>query len=233
MKLALLSDIHGNHHALSAVLNAIKFQNVDTLLIAGDFVGYYFWPLEVFQLLESWNVVAVRGNHDKMLEKAKNDRNFLRRIVEKFGTGISVALDQLDREKISWLINLPDSLEYEIEGEKILLCHGSPWDADEYIYPDSEGEFFEGYIRLDVTWVVQGHTHYPMIKNYGKVTVINPGSVGQPRNRQLGAQWALLDTESDKIEHFCEQYDSSLVMMEAKKRHPEISYLEDVLKRVS
>ena len=81
--------------------------------------------------------------------------------------------------------------------------------------------------------MVQGHTHYPMIKNYGKVTVINPGSVGQPRNRQLGAQWALLDTESDKIEHFCEKYDSSLVMMEAKKRHPEISYLEDVLKRVS
>ena len=78
-------------------------------------------------------------------------------------------------------------------------------------------------------WVVQGHTHYPMIRKFENISVINPGSVGQPRNKDQGAQWALLDTESDKIEHFCEQYDSSEVVMESKKRHPEIPYLADVL----
>ena len=61
--------------------------------------------------------------------------------------------------------------------------------------------------------------------------MVNPGAVGQPRNRQPGAQWALLDTESQKIAHFCEQYDSSEVVMESKKRHPELPYLADVMVR--
>lgn len=231
MKLALLSDIHGNHLALSVALNAVKQKNIGTLLIAGDFVGYYFWPAEVFDILNSWNVVAVCGNHDRMLEKAISDKNFLRRKSKKYGSGLNIALDQLDREKINWLIHLPDSLEYETEDGKILLCHGSPWNDDEYVYPDSEGESIDKYASLDVKWVVQGHTHYPMIRNFGDVTVINPGAIGQPRDRHPGAQWALLDTKSQKIKHFCEQYDSSQVVMESKKRHPEIPYLADVLER--
>jgi putative phosphoesterase len=232
MRLALLSDIHGNHHALSAVLNAVRQKNIGTILIAGDFIGYYFWPVEVFQLLKPWNVVAVRGNHERMLDKARNDRNFFRRIDEKYGSGLSVALEQLENKRIEWLTNLPDSLEYETEDGKILLCHGSPWDSDEYIYPDLEGESLDKYADLDAKWVVQGHTHYPMIRKFRDVTVINPGAVGQPRNRHPGAQWALLDTESRKIEHFCEQYDLNKVVMESKKRHPEIPYLANVLERV-
>jgi putative phosphoesterase len=232
MRLALLSDIHGNHHALSAVLNVVRQKKIGTILIAGDFIGYYFWPVEVFQLLKPWNVVAVRGNHERMLDKARNDRNFFRRIDEKYGSGLSIALDQLDSKRIDWLTNLPDSLEYETENYKILLCHGSPWDRDEYIYSDSEDESLDKYASLDAKWVVQGHTHYPMIRKFGDVTVINPGSVGQPRNRHSGAQWALLDTESRKIEHFCEQYDLNKVVMESKKRHPEIPYLANVLERV-
>ena len=96
MKLVLLADIHGNHHALSAVLHAVRQQNVDTLLIAGDFVGYYFWPVEVFQLLKPWNVVAVLGNHERMLKKARHDQDFLQFVNAKYGSGLSVALEQLD-----------------------------------------------------------------------------------------------------------------------------------------
>ena len=229
MKVALLGDIHGNNRALSAVLSAVKEKNIHTLLITGDFVGYYFWPVEVFHLLESWNVVAVCGNHDKMLKKVRNDKNKLELMSDKYGSGLRIALEQLDSTKIDWLLNLPNTLEYEVESEKILLCHGSPWNADEYIYPDANNESINRYCSLNVKWVVQGHTHYPMKRKFENITVINPGSVGQPRNKEQGAQWALLDTESDKLEHFCEQYDSSEVVMESKKRHPEIPYLADVL----
>ena len=71
MKIAILSDIHGNVFALESVLNAVKKKGIDTLIIAGDFVGYYFWPADVFSLLEGWNLVAIRGNHDQMAGKAK------------------------------------------------------------------------------------------------------------------------------------------------------------------
>ena len=231
MKVALLSDIHGNHCALRAVLHAVRQHNVDTLLIAGDFVGYYFWPLEVFQLLKPWKVVAVLGNLEKMLQKARYDRSFLQEVVEKYGSGLSVALDQLDSVVIDWLINLPSSLTYETSFGNILLCHGSPWSIDEYIYPDTRSESFYNYSSINAEWVVHGHTHYPMIRSYGGVTMINPGAVGQPRNRKPGAQWALLDVTSRKVKHFCEQYDSSEIVMESRKRHPELSYLADVLQR--
>ncbi len=231
MKLALLADIHGNHYALNAVLNAVKQQDIDTILIAGDFVGYYFWPVEVFKLLEHWNIVAVRGNHDRMLDKARNNQDFLRKISKKYGSGLNIALDQLDKKTIDWLITLPDSIEYETENGKILLCHGSPFDKDEYVYIDSVGESLGKYASLDLKWVVQGHTHYPMIRKFGDVSVINPGSVGQPRNRQLGAQWALLDTKSGKVDFFCEDYDPIEVIMEVKMRNPEIAYLSEILTR--
>lgn len=233
MKLALLSDIHSNYRALKAVLNVVRQHNVDTLLIAGDFIGYYFWPLEVFQLLKSWNVVAVRGNHDRMLRKARIDQRFLRRVSEKYGSGLSIALDQLDSERLDWLTDLPDSRVYETKDGKIFLCHGSPWDSDEYFYPDSEGELLEKYASFDAKWIVQGHTHYPMIRKFGGVTVVNPGAVGQPRNQHPGAQWALLDSESRHIEHFCEYYDLGEVVAECKKRHPELPYLANILERVN
>ena len=54
MKVALLSDIHGNVFALQSVLNAVKKKGIDTLIVTGDFVGYYFWPAEVFALLKDW-----------------------------------------------------------------------------------------------------------------------------------------------------------------------------------
>lgn len=232
MKLALLSDIHGNHYALNAVLDAVKQQDVTTLLITGDFVGYYFWPVEVLELLENWDIVAVRGNHDKMLIKAREDENFLRKMTKKYGCGLSIALECLNDESLAWLMTLPDSIVHEVLNEKILLCHGSPWKDDEYVYPDSEEKSLNRYSCLDATYVVQGHTHYPMLKAVEGVTVINPGSVGQPRNGQPGAHWALLDTEQRNVKHFCEQYDTSSVIKESKIRNPDIPYLADILERV-
>ena len=231
MKVAILSDIHGNVFALQSVLNAVTKKGIDMLIVTGDFVGYYFWPVEVFKLLKDWNMVAICGNHDRMLENAVNDENYRFKVRKKYGTGLDIALDQLDKKTIKWLMNLPHSFEYETKDGNVLLCHGSPWDNDEYVYPDSDNESLSRYTTLNVKWVIQGHTHYPMCKNTGDVTVINPGSVGQPRDSQVGAQWAQLDTTSNKVDFFCEQYDIKKVIEESKKRHPEIPYLANILEK--
>ena len=73
MKIAILSDIHGNCFALKSVLDAVEKNGIETLIIAGDFIGYYFWPVKVFNLLKDYDPIVVRGNHDKMLKKAKED----------------------------------------------------------------------------------------------------------------------------------------------------------------
>jgi predicted phosphodiesterase len=79
--------------------------------------------------------------------------------------------------------------------------------------------------------IVLGHTHYPMSQQIGKTLLINPGSVGQPRNRQPGAHWALFETATGTLDLFCETYDSSSVVAESRNRHPELPYIADVLTR--
>jgi putative phosphoesterase len=231
LKFALLSDIHGNSFALKAVLDAVKKKKIKTLIITGDFVGYYFWPLEVFKILKGWHIIAVRGNHDKMLEVARKDKDFLVTVGNKYGSGLRRALDQLDKKTIDWLIGLPDLLKYKTKDGGILLCHGSPWGEDEYVYPDLDNQSLDRYISLDEKWVIQGHTHYPMYKEIANTIIINPGSVGQPRSNNIGAQWALLDTKLKKVEFFCEQYDVDKVVIESLKKHPELPYLANILKR--
>ena len=66
MKIAVLSDIHGNHIALQKVLNEIKNTNIRKIFIAGDFIGYYFWPKEVLSMISGLDVIAIQGNHEEM-----------------------------------------------------------------------------------------------------------------------------------------------------------------------
>lgn len=231
MKIGILADLHGNHKALEAVLNAAEEKGVEKLLITGDFVGYYFWPKEVLELLADWDVIAIRGNHEEMLKRGRDDPMFLKTVDAKYGTGLRVALQQLSTQQINWLTALPHPLEYVVPEGKILLCHGAPWDVDQYVYPDADEALLDRCAESGVTWVVLGHTHYPMVHQRGETTLINPGSVGQPRNRAPGAQWAFLNTASGKMKLINTLYDVSDIAREAQRRHPETPYLARVLER--
>jgi len=232
MKLGILGDIHGNSVALGAVLSAARTRGVEKLLITGDLVGYYFQPKEVLDALAEWEVFLVRGNHEEMLNQAKIDLGFLDKIDAKYGTGLRSAIKQLSKEQIDELCNLPHPLFLEIEGCKILLCHGSPWDIDQYVYPDSPPELFAKCALQQYDLVVLGHTHYPMIHKIGNTLLVNPGSVGQPRDRRPGAHWATYDTKTKAVEFFNETYDCAELVQECKKNSPELPYLAEVLTRI-
>jgi len=232
MKLALLSDIHANSLALSVVLDAAKAKGVTELLVAGDLVGYYFSPKEVIDLLASWHAHIVRGNHEEMLSQSIDNPEYLEEVSRRYGSGIQEAIIQLSTVELDFLCTLPHPLELEIAGRNILLCHGAPHDLNCYLYPDNDLKQLDlsGLRRFDL--VVTGHTHYSMQRIIGDATLlVNPGSVGQPRNRQPGAHWMLYDTDTGEITLHCEAYDYSLIQAEARKRHPELPYLADVLGR--
>ena len=233
MKLALLGDIHGNHLALAAVLAAARKHGVERLLITGDLVGYYFWPREVLELLAPWSSVAVRGNHEDMLAAARSDPAYLLRVDARYGTGLRSAVEQLDAQQLDQLCALPHPLELVIDGCRILLCHGAPWDVDQYVYPDAKPELLERCAIQEFDLVVLGHTHYPMQHKIGRTLLVNPGAAGQPRNRQPGAYWALFDTANRSLELHHEKYDSSALVRECQQRHPELPYLANVLQRLN
>lgn len=231
MKLGLLADIHANIDALETVLRVAKTMGVEELLVAGDMVGYYFSPKDVIDLLKTWKVHYVRGNHEDMLIKVLQSDDSLGEINKKYGSGIEIALNQLTEEDLRWICGLPHPLNLDFDGCKILLSHGSPNNLNLYIYPDAPDSNFRNCLIPNCNFIVMGHTHYQMHKSIDGINLINPGSVGQPRNRNPGAQWAILDTETGDIEFRNESYDKSSLLQECKKRHPDLIYLAEILER--
>ena len=232
MRLALIGDIHGNSAALRAVLARAAVERADALLVTGDLVGYYFDPQGVLELLEPWRRHTVRGNHEDMLAAARRDRAVLESIGKSYGSGLQIALDGLEAETLDALCSLPHPLEIELDGARILLCHGAPWDNDAYVYPDADAALFARCAASGHDIVVLGHTHYPMARTVNGSLIVNPGSVGQPRNRRPGAHWALLDTKTREVDLRCEQYDRTSLTAEARRRHPDLPYLAEVLDRI-
>lgn len=232
MKLGLLGDVHGNDRALSAVLRAASKAKIDKLLVTGDLVGYYFSPRKVLNLLDDLDSYIVSGNHEVMLAQSRSNPDYLAELSKRYGSGLQVALEQLDSRQLDRLCSLPHPLELEFDGVRILLCHGSPWDLNQYIYPDSAESVIRFAESVKYDMIVMGHTHYPMLFDKTECILINPGSVGQPRDRIPGACWALFDTESCSVELRREEYDSSELVRECQLRHPELPFLSEVLTRI-
>ena len=229
MRLGLIGDIHGNSIALQAVLNSMLISKIDRILVTGDLIGYYFDPKSVIQLLRDWPCVYVMGNHEEMLKHGRRNPEELAAIESKYGCGIRLALEALSQSQLDQIEKFPITASLKIDDCKILLCHGTPWSTESYLYPNASQEALAEYRSLPYDFVIMGHTHYPMKIKVGDVRLVNPGSVGQPRTKEKDASWALLDTETGEVTFRMEKYDSTNLITECRQRHPEIPYLAEVL----
>ncbi len=232
MKIGILGDIHGNDIALKKILNKAKNKNVVKLLITGDLIGYYYNISEIFSLLKEWDWISVRGNHEDMLKKSINNKKYLNNITSKYGSSIKIALKELTKKQINFLTSLPHPFEIKIDGKKILLCHGSPSDLNFYVYPDCDNKILKEISKKNHDLIILGHTHYPMHRQINSTTIINPGSVGQPRNKQKGAQWALYDTKNSKLDFYVEKYNPNKIIKQVMMYDPENEYLYNILKKI-
>jgi len=195
--LAVISDLHGNRPALEAVLADLG--TVDAVVCCGDLVGYYPDASWVVDRVRSLRAITVRGNHELMVtgvQAVPPGRAAYYRTEE--------ARRSLSAEQLGWLAALPPSVTIEADGLAVEVRHASPWDEETYLYPDSDlarVELAEG------RWLLLGHTHYPMRRRAGGGVVANPGSVGQPRDWDPRAAWALLDTAAGRWEPRRVAYD--------------------------
>lgn len=234
MKLALLGDVHGNADALNAVLSAAHKMGVEEVLNTGDLIGYYYRPADVLAQLNSWPCHSVRGNHDDMLEPAARDAATMTELTAKYGHGLSCAVTQFTSHDRTWLEALPRKQLLRYGAMRILLCHGSPWDTDCYVYPDASEAILTRIMEdvgSEVDLVVLGHTHYQNLWHCDGLRIVNPGSVGQPRDHKSGAAWALLDTLTGQIDLRREIYNTRPTEQEAHRWDPQLSYLWTVLTR--
>jgi putative phosphoesterase len=231
MKVAVLADIHANAHALNAIVSEPDFREVEHVFVLGDIIGYYYWPAETVTQLKCYSTTMVSGNHEGLLSQSANNPEAAVRVENAYGSGINLALQSLPQTSQREICNAPSTVTVEVGGVNCLLCHGSPWHRDEYVYPDAPPEVLVRCASSKVDFVFMGHTHYPLMFSYRGTVVSNPGSVGQARDRGGQASWQILDTRNQVIVQKRTPYDVTPVVAAALERDPEIPYLSDVLRR--
>lgn len=230
MKLGVFGDIHGNIDAFRAVLEDIKKEPINQLLITGDLVGYYYHADKVLSALRDWCYQLVQGNHEAILGEISMWSDEVKKAYRrKYGSALEKTAKVLSKREIAYLTKLPYRKELFIANRSVLLCHGSPWNRDEYIYPDASPEVLRRCADNQYDVVIMGHTHYPMLKNVDSTILLNPGSVGQPRNGQCGASWAILDLDDLSVQFRMVSYDVEKLIMEVNERDPDVPYLSGIL----
>jgi len=207
MRVALISDVHGNLEALDAVIDALS--PFDSLWQLGDVVGYGPRPVEVVERLEAAGATGVRGNHDAA---ALGEIG-----TEWFNDAARVAVEwaarQLTQPAARWLAGNPHS---RVEGD-FTLVHGSPRDPLwEYVYSTALAR--ANLPSFTTPYCLVGHTHVPVafLEGDGRIealvpddgttlrldarrAIVNPGGVGQPRDGDPRASGAILDTTDRTI----------------------------------
>jgi putative phosphoesterase len=180
MKIGIISDIHGNYEALKAVLVELDKFNIREIYCIGDVVGYYSQVNECCDELISRNIPCVMGNHDWYMagggfcprSRSVNDCLAYQRKV-------------ITEENLEWLKSFPVHRHVG----NIHMLHGGWSDPiDEYLQPTEE--YFS---QINGEIFVSGHTHIQTLKKYNNKTYCNPGSVGQPRDNDPRAAFAVYD----------------------------------------
>jgi predicted phosphodiesterase len=213
MKYLILSDIHSNREALGAVLAFVRRKPWDKAVCLGDLVGYGANPNQTVDLVRTLRpLVAVRGNHDKVCSGIEEGELFNRMALE----AAMWTRKKLTRSNLQWLKGLPEGPV--VVDNEFAICHGTPIDEDAYIF--GEIEALNVFRNTEFPVCFFGHSHFPVIfalspdaittiltvapsfrfkLRPGTRYLVNPGSVGQPRDGNPLASFALYDSESRTV----------------------------------
>ena len=221
MRYLIVSDLHSNDEAFSAVLSRVKRKRFDRVICLGDFVGYAADPnkvLDRFRHLPK-TTFSIRGNHDKVVTGADPGELFNPPALY----AARWTANRLSKPNLEFLKRLPPGPT--IVDDLFVVCHGSPLDEDAYIFSDFDASM--NFIQMDrmaagIEVCFFGHSHIPSVFTLevdgirveairgaraklrlepGKRYLVNPGSVGQPRDRNPRASYVLYDTVEGVV-HF-------------------------------
>ena len=196
MKVLVVSDVHSNLAALEAVLeDAAPW---DAAICSGDIVGYGPHPEECVDRLYFKGFRCVAGNHDNAVATVETDW-----FNDDAQDAIRINREQLSATSIKWLGSLPTELKLELEGLRIAVCHGSPTQPlKSYIFPSDAEAHADRFLALTGADVlILGHTHVPYRVERDSRLMLNPGSVGQPRDGDSRASYLVLETDPLRAEH--------------------------------
>ena len=220
MLTAIIADIHGNIHALKAILDGLSQLSVKQILCAGDIVGYGANPCECIDLLRKHGIPCCCGNHDSYVVDLKHmPRDKVRPEAQEV---VRWTREQLSHEQIEWLAELPMTLQ----AKGFMVTHASCQPYPKWCYVSSKGTGAMHLLFQRQHLCFNGHSHSPMMVSHrpnctptmqtldherivpeDALTMVGVGAVGQPRDGDNRACAVLYDTESREVKLLRVQYD--------------------------
>ncbi len=239
MKVVVISDIHGNLEALNKVLEYIdKLERDKRIVCLGDIVGYGPDPAECFKIVESLTDKICLGNHEDAILDTSYDYQINRHAREsiRWTRGI---LDEEIKEAIK-------KLPLRIEEDNILYVHASPDDPMLWRYITNAGNAYSSLIEMKHSLCFVGHSHIPGIYSYRALqrnsskatlskddkTIVNIGSVGQPRDGSPMLSFAVFDDDNWNVEIIRLEYDYHKTMAKIDKTNMRLFLAERLAKGV-
>lgn len=245
----ILSDIHSNGDALDAVLQDSRQKAFDQVWVLGDICGYGPQPRECIEAVKKLpGVRMIMGNHDRVIGKVEQPLGFNPHAIAAAYRN----MQQLEESDIRWLADLPNRIEPDPE---VLLCHGSPEDPDLYLLSLAAAVPSLHFLKTSSKIMgFFGHTHVPTLYEWDERTsayneididfglplaldasggfryLINPGSVGQPRDGNPMAAYAILSRELQRWEITFFRVGYSVIDCQKKMSH--LGYPEMLIKRL-
>lgn len=217
MKIGVIADIHSNGLALERILDHLFDQEIRDIYCAGDLVGYNTQPNEVINLIKRHSINCVLGNHDVgLLHETPENFNYIAR------RSLDWNRREISEENRIYLQSFRKELWENFNGTELHMVHGSPDNPiGGYLYEeDIDEEYLAFCYDEPPNILIHGQTHRGYEKRVGDTLVVNPGSVGQPRDGDNRASCAIIDIQEMRASIHRIKYNVSELQTEIRENLP-------------
>lgn len=232
MKLAFISDIHGNSEALKAVLNDIEKRHVDKIVVLGDLCYRGINPKESLQLVRQLNTDVIKGNANQWVVHGVRKGEVSDTVLDQMNSEREWAANQLDSGDLDYLAQLPIDFTYEKEGVRLHGFHATPLDLFKVVQPEQTDLIKETFFTKEADLYIYAHIHKSFIRTIDGKMVMNLGSVGMPFDGVRKASYGIVEIEkgSFSVNLIKVDYDVEKVLQQLEESdYPNKDFLIKVL----
>lgn len=239
MKIAFISDIHGNAVALEGVLKDIHQKNVDKIYVLGDLCYRCPEPKRSLELIKALNTEVIKGNADEWVVRGVGKGEVPDQAYEMMSLERDWIVSQLEQADLDYLEKLPTQLDLNIEGVSISLFHATPESLFENILPNTDDETIQTKLmsaKRNAQIYIYGHIHRSYIRYIKGKIIINTGSVGLPFDGLAFASYAIVEIVGGNISTSIERVSfdvEKVVEQYKKKKYPNAEMMIKVLRNAS
>jgi putative phosphoesterase len=239
MKIAFISDIHGNAVALESVLADIHKKKIDKIYVLGDLCYRCPEPKRSLELIKALNTDVIKGNADEWVVRGVGGGEVPEKAFDMMNREREWIVSQLEQADLEYLKNLPTQLNPTIEGISIHLFHATPDSLFENILPNVEDQTIQDKLmsaNMDAQIYIYGHIHRAYIRYIKGKIIINTGSVGLPFDGLALASYAIVEIVAGNISTSIERvsYDVEKVVEQYQKAdYPNAEMMIKVLRNAS